>query len=200
MSPALDPSPPSDPLASEWEEPAGPLSGTRALGRARRELTLLYMKHRQTVYRLALRYSVGQTAWAEDVTQEVFLKAMHKLSELRDTDDLGAWFYRVTTNQCLKKLRSERLRSFARLEFLYPSDSSAPSAEARFVAHQDLGVIEHVLRRLPPKERVAFCMVHLDGLSQTEVALTLGLSKGYVSKLLTNAVRVISAEMTGGKS
>ena len=52
---------------------------------------------------------------------------------------------------------------------------------------EELAHAWRVVEALPPKERVAFCMHHLDGKRQIEIAATLGHSKGYVCKLLKRA-------------
>jgi RNA polymerase sigma factor (sigma-70 family) len=53
--------------------------------------------------------------------------------------------------------------------------------------------VAEAIARLAPKQRVVFCMVHLDGLTQDEVARTLDYSKGYVSKLLKRARASLSS-------
>ena len=70
--------------------------------------TALYTRHRDRVYRWALRYSAGDAAFAEDVTQDVFIRLMDRLSHLEDVDALEGWLYRVTANRCLSKLRQSR--------------------------------------------------------------------------------------------
>jgi RNA polymerase sigma-70 factor (ECF subfamily) len=49
------------------------------------------------------------------------------------------------------------------------------------------------LQALPPKEQVAFCMLHIDAVPQTEIARILGYSRGYVSKLITRATARLAA-------
>mgnify|MGYP000047103007 CR=1 FL=1 len=49
------------------------------------------------------------------------------------------------------------------------------------------------VRALPAREGMVLTMLHLDGLSQSEIAQTLGLSRGYVSKLVARATAKVSA-------
>ncbi len=151
----------------------------------------LYRVHRDTVYRLALRYGDRDPAFAEDVTQDVFVRLLEHFERLADPDDLGGWLYRVTTNRCLARLERRRVRSallalwrFGRAEF---DASVGPRIEAR----DELDAVARTLRTLPPKERAAFSMLHLDGLTQNEIADVLGHSKGYVSKLVHRAAQRI---------
>ncbi len=145
----------------------------------------LYARHRNSVYRIALRYCAGNTAIAEDVTHDVFLRLMSALDRLDDEEQLSGWFYRVTANRCLSHLERARFRRSV-LSILGLGRGAAeltPQLEARSELRRTLEVVDS----LPPKERIAFTMLHLEGKSQNEIAETLGHSKGYVSKLIHRA-------------
>lgn len=159
----------------------------------------LYLEHREFVYRLALRYGGGSHAWAEDVTQEVFVRLFDVIDSLQDDGSPAAlepWFYRVTTNRCLNRLRAERLRNSAPVRWLLgrrAEDGRGRDPERVTAARQGLAQANAVLASLPPKERVAFSMHVLDGKKQIEIAEQLGHSKGYVSKLIARAEERIRA-------
>ncbi|MFY0534022.1 RNA polymerase sigma factor [Nannocystis pusilla] len=70
-------------------------------------LDRLYRRHHRAVYQLALRYGLGNEAWAEDVVQDVFVTLFDRLPTLADVEQLDGWLYRVTTNRCLRKLRRD---------------------------------------------------------------------------------------------
>jgi len=147
----------------------------------------LYRQHHGLVYRLALRYGQGNEAWAEDVTHEVFITVLDRIDRLSDHDSLEGWLYRVTTNRCLGRMRRDRWRRAllrGRLAVVDPADLDV---ERQVDARAQLNRASDALAGLPAKERVAFCMLHLDGKSQREIAEVLGHSKGYVSKLLKRA-------------
>lgn len=155
---------------------------------------LLYVEHRDFVYRLALRYGGGSHAWAEDVTQEVFLRLFDVVDGLGDHEAMQPWFYRVTTNRCLNRLRGERLRSSAPVRWLLGRrNEDGRSPERVVAAREGLEQAAAVLASLPPKERVAFSMHVLDGKKQSEISEVLGHSKGYVSKLISKAEARIRA-------
>lgn len=147
----------------------------------------LYRRHRTRVFQIALRYGGGDAGFAEDVLQDVFVSALQVLDRLEDTDALDGWFYRVTTNRCLSRLRKERFLERSPFRFFLRQGSEPPSAAAVTELHDDVRRVLARLGALSPKERVVLCMVHLDDKPQQEVAAILGLSKGYVSKLLARA-------------
>ena len=147
-----------------------------------------YDEHHEKVYRLALRYGAGNNAWAEDITQEVFLQLIRYADELSDLDSLGGWLYRTTTNRCLNRLRKERFLVWITFDWLN-SAKEAPTMDGVMLAEarEDLRRALESLHRLPAKEQVAFAMHHLDGKTLEEIGDVLGFSKGYVSKLLARA-------------
>lgn len=148
-------------------------------------LDRLYRRHHRAVFHLALRYGLDDEAWAEDVVHDVFVALLDRLPSLDDREQLDGWLYRVTTNRCLRKLRRERFLLHDVVRRLWAvGPTEGPSVEGRVFARHDLERARQVLGELAPRERVVVCMVHLDGKSQREVCEVLGLSKGYVSKLL----------------
>ena len=147
----------------------------------------LYHRYRELVYRLALRYG-GSSAWAEDVTQEVFIRLFDVVDELQALEGLESWFYRVTSNRCLNRLRRERLRNSGPVRWLLGRRTAEPLDPERLTCvRQELAQAWSSLDELGPKERVAFCMYYLDGKRQSEIAEMLGHSKGYVCKLIKRA-------------
>jgi RNA polymerase sigma factor (sigma-70 family) len=153
----------------------------------------LYVAHRDQVYRWALRYGAGDTAFAEDVTQEVFMRLMRALPKLQDTEQLGGWLYRVTANRCLSRLRRRRLTQAIVKSLGLHRAASDNSLEDQLEAREDLQHVLETLRGLPAKEGMVLTMLHLDGLSQSEIAQTLGLSRGYVSKLVARGTAAVKA-------
>jgi len=173
-----------------------------ALPTARQEVLArvaqIYAGHRDEVFRLALRYGRSNRAWAEDVVHDVFVALCRVADDLEELDDVRGWLYRVTTNACLGRLRREAVRNNPAVRWLLgDSVASEPDPESTSAAAHDLRRVLARLDVLPPRERVVFCMLHLDGLRQIEIAEVLGVSKGQVSKLVKRAhERIRSAPAT----
>lgn len=148
----------------------------------------LYAEHRQRVFHVCLRLAGGDVSWAEDTTHDVFVKLLQTLPGLDRQDDLAGWVYRVTVNTCLTRLRRDRSTWRRVLESLALLPQQQPQTPERAVALRgELRAALSALAQLPPRERVVFSMRHLDELPQREIAATLSLSEGYVSKLLDRA-------------
>ena len=171
-----------------------PISHADAVASDRPTIEDCYARHHAFVFHRSLRYGAGNVAFAEEVTQDVFLKLMEHLPRLRDTHDLGGWLNRVTANLAISRMRRER--SFlGKLQLLWGSAERADTDTAQHVVErkQTAHEVLEALRTLPPRERVIICMHVLDGASQREIARALELSEGYVSKLLQRSLQRLAA-------
>lgn len=159
---------------------------------ARARVQALYRRHRDDVYRLALRYARGNTDWAQDVTQDVFVALCRHVDRLEELDDLAKWFYRVTHNCCLSRLRRSATREAFSLRWLWRAQRS-DDGERHVVHRVGLREVLVALDAVEPRARLAFCMYHLDGLGQAEIGEVLGCSKGQVCKLIQRATAALEA-------
>lgn len=151
--------------------------------------------HREKVYRLCLRYGGGAAQWAEELTQEVFISLFAKLPALSQTEDLGGWLYRVAANAALSRLRSEQSFAARALAVFFEREGEvAPAADVVFELRETEARALASLRKLPARERVVMCMRLLDGKPQREIAQVLGLSEGYVSKLVARGAQALMRE------
>ena len=149
----------------------------------------VFMKNYQNmVFSTALRLVANQSE-AEDITQEVFLKAYTRFAELRASPTVGGWLKTVATNMSLNHLSRYRARwSFfseltsgggeedeKELEFAAPQDMEEQLAQAD--RHQ---LVEEALQKLPPGQRVPLVLYHMEGLRYEEIAAKLNVSLGKV--------------------
>lgn len=153
-----------------------------------------YAAHRAFVFHRCLRYGAGDVAFAEEVTQDVFLKLMEQLPQLRDAHDLGGWLNRVAANLAISRLRRERsLLGKLRSLWVVADRADTDTAERQIERKQIAREVLDALRTLPARERVVVCMKILDGASQREIARTLDVSEGYVSKLIQRGLQRLAA-------
>jgi RNA polymerase sigma factor (sigma-70 family) len=162
----------------------------------------LYEQHKDRVFHLCLRFGGGNRAWAEDATHDVFINLFENIDTLTDQADLGGWLYRVTANSCYTRLRREgSIWGKVRGALVAESDrEDRQTPERRVTVKRELRAALDALASFPPKERVVFTMRYLDDRPQQEIAETLALSKGYVSKLLGRAQARLAKQLhqTGG--
>jgi RNA polymerase sigma-70 factor (ECF subfamily) len=155
---------------------------------ARREV---FNAHVDRVFRLAYRMT-GDTAFAEDVTQDIFARAFDRLGQFRGDAPFGAWLHRVATTTILNALRKEK-RTRGR---------EASLEEARYAAVRT-GAIEPDIRdrvraalaSLPEGLRLVVIMFDIEGYSHEEIAEVLGITSGASRVRLSRARDALRAAL-----
>lgn len=146
------------------------------------------LKYQNMVFSTAMRLLANPTE-AEDVAQEVFLKAFERFGDLEASPTAGGWLKTVATNMSLNHLTRYRARwsFFSELLRGGDTDEAEPvefAAEDTF--EQDVEqadrhqLVEKALQKLPPAQRVPLVLFHLEGLSYEEIAAKLNVSLGKV--------------------
>lgn len=153
-----------------------------------REFEAFMQNYQNMVYSTALRL-VANEAEAEDIAQEVFLKAFERFDELKVSPTAGGWLKKVATNLSLNHLNRYRSRWRFFSEF-FSSTQETEGEEVDFASEQDLSqevedhdrhqIVEIALKRLPPAQRVPLVLYHMDGLRYEEIAAALKVSLGKV--------------------
>jgi RNA polymerase sigma-70 factor (ECF subfamily) len=145
------------------------------------------------VFSTAVRL-LGNTVDAEDIAQEVFLRAHDHFEELRRSPTAGGWLKTVTRNLCLNHLQRYR----ARWRFFSEMQSDDDREERAWdVPVEDKAVLEAgtgdrrqlleiALEKLPASQRVPLVLYHFEDLSYEEIAARLRIS---LSKLKTDIHR-----------
>ncbi|MCP5052050.1 MAG: RNA polymerase sigma factor, partial [bacterium] len=143
----------------------------------------------------------GSMQDAEDLSQDVFLKAYRGLSKFKGEASLSSWLYRITVNAYLdrkKKLSykaEKEQRTLEGYEAVSPFDgNSAPLSvhvhPEDYAESEQIQVhIEAALEQLTPKERTVFVMRHYKGMPGKQVGELLDVSEGTVKSLLFRAIK-----------
>src|SRR4051812_32166686 len=144
----------------------------------------VFMRNYQNmVFSTALRLLANQSE-AQDVSQEVFLKAYERFADLRDSPTVGGWLKTVTTNLCLNHLSRYRGRwRFFSEMFQREEDDNftleipAPESTSDHMQEQDQReIVEKALHRLPSGQRVPLVLYHYEGKSYEEISEITGSS------------------------
>jgi RNA polymerase sigma-70 factor, ECF subfamily len=150
----------------------------------------LYREHHAAILRLC-RLLLSDAAEAEEVAQDVFLKAVRYWRAKGAPQVWRKWLQRVAVNGCRDRWRSAwwRWRKTQTSEFdesIFPSQLANPEQQA--IQRQQ---IEHIWRRfdtLPGRQREIFVLRHLEGWTPDEIAEALGTSTASVKMHLFRAV------------
>jgi RNA polymerase sigma factor (sigma-70 family) len=139
--------------------------------------------HHRAVFSTA-RAVVRDSALAEEITQEVFLKLHRHLNSAPRGDLLRPWLLRVTLNEARNTIRS-RNRALAR-DANYQRISSQDRAQMDAEASQQIEAARRALEKIKEPMRSCLLLRH-QGLSYREIATTLSLKENYVGSLIARA-------------
>lgn len=167
----------------------------RALGAgeagAYRELSNRYVSR-------VLHYSqrlLRDTAEAEDVTQEVFLRLWQNAEKLERSQSgrIGMWLFRVAHNLCIDRLRITRR---------YTDDAEEPVTEsqrpsAMLERRQTAASVHKLLEELPERQRAAILLSHFEGLGNEEIGGVMGVGVEAVESLLSRGRKRLREALSG---
>lgn len=157
--------------------------------------------HMEAVYRFALRLAQGNTADAEDLTQETFLRAYRAWDTFQSGTNARSWLFTICRNAFLRRRerqarRPETMESQLEVELDSVASEGAfgeppPDPERAFF---ESFIDEEVLRQvdlLPDEFREAVVLSDLQGLSYADIARTLEIPIGTVRSRLFRGRRLL---------
>jgi RNA polymerase sigma-70 factor (sigma-E family) len=145
----------------------------------------MYTTHYRSLVRLAALL-VRDTATAEEVVQDSFIAMHSSWRRLRDSDKALSYLRQSVVN---------RSRSVLRHRMVVDRNAPKPAPDMPSAEQGALGLLERsavvaALRELPPRQREALVLRYYGDLSEAQIALTMGISRGAVK---SHTARAISA-------
>jgi RNA polymerase sigma-70 factor (ECF subfamily) len=138
----------------------------------------LVLRHRGKVL-ANCRYLTRAEDDAEDLTQEVFVKAFFKLRTFEGRSRFRTWLQRIKVNHCLNFMRGKKSRAFLETDALDVETAEAVNVQVTPASDADRHAvresIEMVLEAMPDTMRVPLILCDMDGLSYQEAADQLGI-------------------------
>jgi RNA polymerase sigma-70 factor (ECF subfamily) len=154
-------------------------------GQFREAFTLLLPEYRDKVFRLCFSM-LQQRAWAEDVSQDVFLRIWRALPGFAGQSSLSTWIYAISRNACLSELRKKR----PQVSIDEDDEGYHPEVAALSVADADDSAtvsVGQMLEQLPERYRQAVTLFYMEDKSYEQTAASLGMPLGTVKALLHRA-------------
>ena len=143
----------------------------------------IYRLHNRRVYALCLRM-VGNTAEAEDLTQEAFLQLFRKIATFRGESAFSTWLHRLAVNVVLMRLRKKSLAETSLDEATEPDEESGGprkdigGPDLRLSGSVDRVNLERAVEQLPPGYRSVFVLHDVQGYEHNEIAVIMNCSIG----------------------
>jgi RNA polymerase sigma-70 factor (ECF subfamily) len=150
----------------------------------REAFDLLVARHQRAVYRLCYRF-VNNHEDANDLAQEVFLKAWRAIPRFRGDSSFSTWLYRIAVNACLNFRAARRPPA---LELPETLPDPGPGAQSRVESSDEARRVRAAVGRLPERQRATLILKVYHELTHEEVAGILGSTVGTVKANLFHAL------------
>jgi len=145
----------------------------------------LVRDHQPSVHRFLYRLCYGHRQDAEDLCQETFLRAYRAYGRLEGEANHRAWLYRIAYNAFLNSRRRARPTELAEELAAAPDDGGD--------GRELVAAIATFVQTLPPKQRAAMILRHVEGRGYDEVARVLGCSEDSARANVFQAVKKVRA-------
>ena len=151
-----------------------------------------------------VRSLVRDRGEAEDVLQEVMLRAHRSIGELREEEALATWLFRIATHACLDHLRRRARRPSiadgADPDALEAPVPAAPDVQTTLEQREMSECVQRFLVALPDDYRAVILLTEIDGLTGPEISSLLGIPLTTVKMRLHRARRLLQEELEAGCS
>lgn len=161
----------------------------------------LYHEYKTLVYTMALNY-LQNSEDAEEVTQDIFVKVYHSLKDFNQKSSYKTWIYRITINQCLDfiKRKNSRKRFFifgakSHNEQEYLNITTFEHPGILMENQEEAKILFETINTLTDKQKTAFLLSKLDGLSNPEIAEIMQLSISSVESLIFRAKAALQEKL-----
>ena len=128
---------------------------------------------------------------ADDVLQNVFLKAWAKIDDFRGESKISTWLFRIAVNETLNFLNAERAKHFTSALDLEDILLQNLKADAFFDGNALQLKLQEAIQSLPEKQRMVFNMKYFDEMKYEEMEKILGTSTGALKASYHHAVKKI---------
>jgi RNA polymerase sigma factor (sigma-70 family) len=163
--------------------------GARLGGKA--ELGLIVKAYEKQLYSFALS-STGDRAEAEDAVQEVFVRLVSGIRDLREASRFESWLWAMARNELASRMRSKRASPA-----LVDLDPDEVAAAGTVGGDRDDGLLGELFSVLRPEEAEAAALRYGGGLSVRELALVCGVPESTAKSRLDGARRRMRAASAG---
>jgi RNA polymerase sigma-70 factor (ECF subfamily) len=143
---------------------------------------------------------LGNSAEAEEVTQEVFLKLLSRADQYDGRAPVTSWLFAIATNACRDRQRRSMRRPSVALDAVAEVAEPGIPADERLVDRQRREAVRRALAHLSDEQREALVLARYHGMPYAEIARTLNISEGAVKTRIFRAMETLKAHFSGGDS
>lgn len=161
--------------------------------------TELFRRYSESILRYTDRI-LGSRAEAEDVTQEVFLKAIVRVDQYDGRAPVASWLFAIAANACRDRLRRSGRRASVPLDSVAEPTAPGPSPDRVLVESERRRLVRRALAALSDEQREALVLARFHGMPYVEIARTLEISEGAVKTRIFRAMEKLKDVFSEGDS
>ena len=151
--------------------------------------------HGRRIYLLALHYCQNALD-AEDLSQDVWLKAYQSLGTFRSDSSFYTWLRRITINSFLNYRRTDSARTHEPIEELEVNSHAGP--DDTVYSNALFKNVMEALADVTPSQRLMFLLRHYEGMSYEEIGTAMGCSRGTAKKSVWRTLNKLRAKFEVG--
>jgi RNA polymerase sigma-70 factor (ECF subfamily) len=152
----------------------------------------IVLRYQERIYWVVRRFLTEHDD-ADDIVQDVFIKASVALRDFRGESSLFTWLYRIAVNLSLNEIRRKRVKDFFRFEEIDQSPSSLEENPDKLLeAQENRRMIQEAVGTLPPKQRTVFVLRYYEEMPYEEIAEILRTSVGGLKANYFHAVKRVA--------
>ena len=160
--------------------------------------TLIYRKFQPKVFFLVQQY-IADTAQAEDIVTETFLKLWNNRSYLDTEKRISGFLHVAARNACIDNLRASKKETQKLQELLRIQQEDVRENSYDEIKAEVISLIHKEIDALPPKIKEVFKLAYIDGMSNEAIAALLGIRNQSVRNHKTRAVALLKLSLSGKK-
>jgi len=154
----------------------------------------LYSIHLDRIYRYIF-YQVNDRATAEDLTEEVFLKAWRSIGKFKWKGyPFSAWLYRIARNHAIDHFRTRQQHKS--LEWEFPTGDDGPELKAE--EKQMNRLISEAISSLPEQQKQLIILKFIEGMDNREIEQIMGKNQGAIRVMQMRALATLRQKLAGG--
>ncbi len=152
----------------------------------------LVRRYQKRIYWVARRM-VKRHEDADDIAQDVFVKAYTALDNFRGDANIYTWLYRIAVNLSINHIRKQKVRNAVDIDDYLPFLSKDADQHKNVVRDENVSLIEDAIESLPEKQRAVFLMRYYDEMPYEQISSILGTSVGGLKANFHHAVKKVTA-------
>lgn len=155
-----------------------------------RAFNMLVVQYQQRLY-FHIRKMVLNHDDADDLLQNVFIKAYKALDNFREDSKIYTWLYKIATNECINFLNSKKKRLTIPMADVEQQLSQNLETDIYFNGDRIQMKLQQAILTLPEKQRLVFNLKYFEEMKYEEMSEILGTSVGALKASFHHAVKKI---------